>query len=1234
MKLFFTVLLLVLASALKAQQLNTLEYYFDTDPGYGNGSHLAISGTSTDADYSLTMPALSAGLHSMYMRIRDNVGVWGTTYQQLVFINNGTVGASSITTAEYFFDIDPGFGNGTQLALSGDSINTDVNFNMGSLPAGSHTLYLRLKNNSGAWSTVYQSTVFINAGSAGNTNITAAEYYFDTDPGVGKATTISLNNNSLDSNLILNTTGLSNGTHTLVIRLKNNNNAWSTSYENDVNIYSGIDSIPQITSLEIFNDTDKGINKNTIIPLTKTALLDTTFSVFIPDNGKDNSTLGLRLHNQAGQTGNVALQDVSLCDLYKPEGGFRSTRYGGGYNFIDSSSFNPSKQIRWMVNGVFDTAYNNSAVFNYSFSSASPGHTIVSEVTGSGCRVDTSNQTIVTNSVESFSPEAGYLGHDYVMNIFGAGFDTTTVVYLQLGSNTIYSSAQSVYLDKLLTVTFDLHNVTFSTPGLGNTYDLHVHFANGKDSVLINRVFLWDLNYGGFDHGICFQGGAQRTTDHRPSCSQLIAGAETFITTELTGARTVKTGVWNYYTVNATNTSGVLAKCPVIWIMIPADNEAVFDVDYYIPAAYDNDNPLPTEWSPIDTIINGQHYQYKLYSFIPAYMAGGETRSINFKLRSNSTGNENIYCWAQKPMFGSPPKAYWNCAWDVLGYVPYISCVTSVYDWATSKGGTQGFQNDRAHGNAYNAGRFFASYWYNTGSAIISCSGGKLTATALKKTAGAIATIEHIEGVLDKELTTINNGGLAKCTELDYKRDIPNAILHVAGFDPNHLTGNSSYDDQKHFIDNLSPQHYEVGFENLPAATAKTQHVYITDTLDANKFDFSTFRYTSYRIADSIYSIPPFRNTVFQTLGIKGRDDIQVLFVGSFDTLTGIIRSDFFTLNATGSKLIADTSLDGFLPPNIDGVSGTGSVQFQVSAKDLNTLDTFTNVAHVYFDNNQPIKTNFWMNTVDTTAPKAKIVSAGIVNDTTIKITVQKSDVGAGFWYTELFVKTLSDTVFHNLGTFTADTVLFVGAKDSTYQFYTKGVDNVGNEQVREAIAEVTVVLLNPLPLKLLSFTARIVDKKTQLNWTTTNEVNTDRFEVERSTDGQHFTKIGVVPATNRSGANNYASLDNDPATGENYYRLKQYDIDGNYTYSKIIKLYYSSTGFISIAPNPAKDFVDIQTSGKISQVLISDVSGKKVKTFSSATGNRYSLTGISKGLYLLQVMLDGELHTFKLVVE
>jgi hypothetical protein len=1108
-----------------------------------------------------------------------------------------------------------------------------VNFNIGSLPTGSHTLYLRLKNNGGAWSTVYQSTVFVNAGNAGSTNITTAEYYFDTDPGVGKATAILLNNNGLDSSLILNTTGLSNGIHTLVIRLKNNNNSWSTSYSNDVNIYSGIDSIPQITSLEIFNDTDKGINKNINIPLTKTTLLDTTINVFVPDNGGDSTMLGLRLHNQAGQTGNVALQTVSLCDLYKPKGGFRTTRYGGGYNFIDSSSFNPSKQIRWMVNGVVDTAFNNSTVFNYLFSSGFTGSTIVSEVTGSGCRLDTSNQEIVRSSVESFSPDGGYLGHDYVMNIFGAGFDTTTVVYLQYGSGTIYPLAKTVYLDKLLTVTFDLHAVTFTTPGLGRTYDLHVHFANGVDSVIINRVFLWDLNYGGLDHSICFAGGARRTTDHRPSCDQLINGAETFITTDLTGPRTVKTGVWNYYTVNATNASGVLAKCPVIWIMIPADNEAVFDVDYYIPPGYDNDNPLPTEWSPIDTIINGKHYQFKLYSFIPAYMAGGETRSIHFKLRSTNTGTENVYCWAYKPMFGSPLKAYWNCAWDVLGYVPVLSCITSVYDWLATKGSTQGFQNDQAHGNAYNAGRFFASYWLNTGSAFISCSGGKLTAAGLKKTAEAVAKIAYWEGKADKVATTYNNSLLAKCWQLEFKKDIPNAIRYIAGFDPNHLTGNSSYDDTKHFIDNLSPQYYEVAFENLANATAKTQHVFITDTLDANKFDFSTFRYTGYRIADSVYNIPPFRNTVYQTLGIKGRNDMQVLFVGSFDTLTGIIRSDFFSMNATGTRLIADTSLDGFLPPNSDGISGTGSVRFQVSAKDLGTLDTFTNVAHVYFDNNQPIKTNFWMNTVDTTTPTGKIVRADKVNDTTIKITVQKSDVGSGFWYNELFVKTPSDTMFHSLGNFTADTALFIGDKDSTYQFYTKGVDNVGNEEVRAAVADITLTLSNPLPLKFLSFSAKITGSKTQLNWTTTNEINTAGFDVERSTDGLHFIKIGYVTAANISSTNSYTLFDLEPYKGINYYRLKQYDLDGKYAYSLIVKLYYDSKSFISVAPNPAKDYVDIQTSGKIDQVVISDVSGKKVKVFTNTASSRYSLIDLSKGMYVLQVMVEGELHTFKLLV-
>lgn len=1246
MKLFLTVLLLVLATAVKAQQLNTLEYYFDTDPGYGNGSHLEISGTSTDADYSLTMPALSAGLHSMYMRIKDNGGVWGTTYQQLVFINNGTTGASSITTAEYFFDIDPGFGNGTQLALSGDSINTNVNFNVGSLPAGSHTLYLRLKNNSGAWSTVYQSTVFINAGSTGNTNITAAEYYFDTDPGVGKATTISLNNNSLDSNLTLNTTGLSNGTHTLVIRLKNNNNAWSTSYENDVNIFSGIDSIPQITSLEIFNDTDKGINKNTIIPLTKTALLDTTFSVLIPDNGKDTSVLGLRLHNQAGQTGNAALQNISLCDLYKPQAGFRYIQYGATFSLIDTSHFNTNQTSRWLAN---NTLIDSNYTINYTIPASSiPGSVVIKNLAGRGCRVDTASQTLNMPGVESFVPLVGSYNADFNLNIYGGGLDTSLTVYLQNGSTIVYPYIKlSSDKNQHLIAIFDFHSFpkTFGHPALYDYYTLHVKYSNGYEYVATpnsirmvkqgdNTKLVCVLPINGYCDDIAWA----RVQD--PDYQSTDSVMEPFFATDLTGPNTMRTGVWTDYNLSITNTGTVVAKGIPFYVMVPAN----FDIDTTRWNMF-NPDPAMTDSigviTPIDTVINGRHLQYKVIAMIYSLLAPGETGNFPLRFRTNTVTPYHIFYSVQGRMFGSAMTSLWGPCWGgvadfVIGFIPGVSCFYAFGNLI----------NDEVHFDLFNANRHsvYALGLSFVGTGVSCIPGGgplKQISNAFSKemsfTRAALGSAEDAANVADKGLNVIGNvnsyaTSTDPCSKVKQKPKKKDGNA-ASSWDPNYITGNSDYDTVRHYINNYSPQQFTIGFENKPSATANAQHVFLADTLNIQKFNIKTLQLSQFTIADSMYSLPAFRYKVTTDVALKNRKDMKVRFVADFDTARGILSADFFSIDTLGNA-IPLSSTDGFLPPDTDGSIGTGSLSYSVYALNLSTLDTFNNKAAIYFDNNAPISTNTWQNTVDTTRPEGKILSYVVVNDSTVKLVMQGADVGSGLAYHTFYAKSNTDTEYSTIGVATGDTVIFKGKANQSFQIFSKATDNVGNIQQKDSVADITVVFGNALPLKLLSFTARIVDKKTQLNWTTTNEVNTDRFEVERSTDGQHFTKIVAVPATNRSGNNNYASLDNDPATGENYYRLKQYDIDGNYTYSKIIKLYYGSNGFISIAPNPARDFVDIQTSGKISQVLISDVSGKKVKTFSSATGNRYSLTGISKGLYLLQVMLDGELHTFKLVVE
>src|ERR1043165_1651129 len=93
---------------------------------------------------------------------------------------------ANITQAEYFFDTDPGFGNGTTIAVGTPAINkasVSFNANVAALTNGIHTLYVRSKNSNGTWSQT-NSTFFARVQSLGAnphavSNISKAEYFFD-----------------------------------------------------------------------------------------------------------------------------------------------------------------------------------------------------------------------------------------------------------------------------------------------------------------------------------------------------------------------------------------------------------------------------------------------------------------------------------------------------------------------------------------------------------------------------------------------------------------------------------------------------------------------------------------------------------------------------------------------------------------------------------------------------------------------------------------------------------------------------------------------------------------------------------------------------------------------------------------------------------------------------------------------------------------------------------------------
>lgn len=109
------------------------------------------------------------------------------------------------------------------------------------------------------------------------------------------------------------------------------------------------------------------------------------------------------------------------------------------------------------------------------------------------------------------------------------------------------------------------------------------------------------------------------------------------------------------------------------------------------------------------------------------------------------------------------------------------------------------------------------------------------------------------------------------------------------------------------------------------------------------------------------------------------------------------------------------------------------------------------------------------------------------------------------------------------------------------------------------------------LPVTLSSFTGRYNDGVSILNWQTSQELNSDHFELYKSADGQNFNYVASIQAAGNSNVvKNYSYQDNSPNTGDYvYYRLKQIDIDGKFTFSSIVKLSIGVTTSMVVYPNP-----------------------------------------------------------------
>lgn len=197
----------------------------------------------------------------------------------------------------------------------------------------------------------------------------------------------------------------------------------------------------------------------------------------------------------------------------------------------------------------------------------------------------------------------------------------------------------------------------------------------------------------------------------------------------------------------------------------------------------------------------------------------------------------------------------------------------------------------------------------------------------------------------------------------------------------------------------------------------------------------------------------------------------------------------------------------------------------------------------------------------------------------------------------------------------------------------------------------VSLFSLVPLPVELIKFEGKPEQDKVKLSWSTAMELNNDYFDVERSSEGVSFEKIGEVKGYGNSiSINEYSFTDAYPLSGVSYYRLKQNDYNGDFEYSHIIAVKNIAKSLIpsevDIFPNPSSgENITVVLKGLEAQdvtIEIYDMLGKKqfIKFYSFTSVKNINKIDVkpqhelSAGIYNMVISTGTETFTQKIVVK
>ena len=1207
-----------------AQNIIAAEYFIDTDPGIGNGIAFNVGANGSNVNFEAAVPTTSflAGFHFVGVRARDVNGTWGLLETRGFYISTATANAGSITAAEYFIDTDPGNGNGTALNVgaSGNTVNFVATVSAATLSAGFHFIAIRTKDADGKWG-LFETRGFYLSGQTTNvTDIVAAEYYYDTDPGVGNGIAIAIPTATArySDSLLLPLGSLPLGNHRIAIRVKNADGYWS------------------LLESKLFNACSR------YGPISKTDFLVENNQVFFTNLSTDNDSTLWKFGDASTDTvlnpvktyaaaGNYNLQLISknvcandtLLQVVRISGIHRINANKAGNNGVatvvfDGNGFTATTQLKLERNGVFlfpadKMLISTSRIVGY-FNLAG---------------VDTGRYNVIAN--------LGGGPLDTLKNGFTISPASAPLISMVKGGRNPARTSRMLRL--------------MSLQNRGNEDAIMLPFATiigyrpGTISIGSLESFV-DLSNKGI-----FQQTLNYLSANSISANVINAvDIDTFRKKQLLAYYRVKVPaesyVTNYYRIF--NSSGLIAYDNSSLVYPPLFKSTIALNDIAAPNARDCMNSFLKKAVKKNIIASISDGAWNACFDIAFDTLAKSVRDIvrDISQQNRSIPMKSMFAtllvqMSQCPASGMPATLttfqFEKIIKDVTYNWLYLENIDSIGRPCIDTTETMVFrQSGRMNQNGTNG---------NAPSLVTEdddCPGAALfpeLAELCEPFREVCGKVDEL-GNADKKLLVVIGKKLFekvlepfdKACQVNSASAFCEELCEQTSVDPNVKYGPGNNGTGKH-VNFLNNYGYTIFFENLPAATAPAAFVEVTDTIDMTRLDIKTFQTSGFGWGDSVVFTDANRGDYSLLKDLQPGKPNKLRVDVRIDTMKGIVTWKFYTLDPLTLQLTDDPT-QGFLPPNINGVEGVGYVSFSIKAKPGVTTGTvINNKASIVFDQNAPIITPVWQHIVDTTKPQSQVaVLPAIVTTPNFVVNWSGSDAHAGIEQYAVYVS-VNDSLFKQwkkFSTAVADT--FRGEFNKTYKFFSVAVDRAGNYEDPPfdpyATPDAATTVQVALPISLLSFDARksVDEKKSELVWVTTFEQQVARFEIQRSADGINFSKIGVVNALNVATGSNYKWQDMAPLKGLNYYRLQIVDVDGSSQKSPIKTVQFGARIDILVFPTLTSSMVYVQSTKPVTARLfnmLGEVLQEKIISGSAP----FNLAALPSGMYLIRIKEEKKVY-------